>query len=47
MVQLMVRHQLGKKLTLEEVDDMVTFLRSLTGEIDAEYTAMPELPPNL
>lgn len=46
MVQLMVRHQLGKKLTLEEVDDMVTFLRALTGELDAEYTAAPELPPN-
>jgi cytochrome c peroxidase len=44
MVQLMMRHQLGKKLTLEEVDDMVTFLRALTGEIDAEYTAAPELP---
>lgn len=46
MVQLMVRHQLGKKLTLEEVDDMVTFLRSLTGELPSQYTAEPKLPPN-
>lgn len=46
MVQLMVRHQLGKQLTSEEVDDIVTFLRSLTGELPSEYTAQPELPPS-
>jgi cytochrome c peroxidase len=46
MVQLMVRHQLGKELTTSQVDDIVTFLRSLTGELPGEYTAMPELPPN-
>lgn len=46
MVQLMVRHQLGKELTLDQVNDIVTFLRSLTGELPGEYTAMPELPPN-
>lgn len=46
MVQLMVRHQLGKQLTSDEVDDMVVFLRALTGELPAEYTAQPELPPN-
>jgi cytochrome c peroxidase len=44
MVQLMVRHQLGKELTSEQVDDIVTFLRSLTGELSSEYTAQPELP---
>ncbi len=44
MVQLMVRHQLGRKLTHDEVDDMVTFLRSLTGVLPSEYTAAPELP---
>ena len=46
MVQLMVRHQLGKELTSEQVDDMVTFLRALTGELPAEYTTEPELPPS-
>lgn len=46
MVQLMVRHQLGRELTSDEVDTMVVFLRSLTGELPSEYTAEPELPPN-
>ncbi|NUM43418.1 MAG: cytochrome-c peroxidase [Anaerolineales bacterium] len=46
MVQLMVRHQLGKELSTDQVNDIVTFLRSLTGELPGEYTAMPELPPN-
>lgn len=46
MVQLMVRHQLGRELTTEQVDDMVVFMRSLTGVIPAEYTAEPELPPD-
>ena len=44
MVQLMVRHQLGKELSSEQVDTMVIFLRSLTGELPADYTAAPELP---
>ncbi len=44
MVQLMVRHQLGKQLTSDQIDTMVIFLRSLTGELDADYTAHPELP---
>jgi cytochrome c peroxidase len=45
MVQLMVRHQLGRQLTSEEIDDMVVFMRSLTGVLPSEYTAEPELPP--
>ena len=44
MVQLMVRHQLGRELTSDQVDTMVIFLRSLTGELPADYTAAPELP---
>jgi cytochrome c peroxidase len=44
MVQLMVRHQLGKQLSSEEVDDIVTFMRSLTGVLPSEYIAEPELP---
>lgn len=46
MVQLMVRHQLGKELESEEIDDIVTFLRALTGELPSEYIAEPELPPS-
>lgn len=47
MVQLMVRYQLGEKLTDDQLDDMVAFLRSLTGELPpAEYSGMPELPPS-
>ena len=44
MVQLMVRHQLGKQLTSEEIDYVVIFLRSLTGELPSDYTAQPQLP---
>lgn len=46
MVQLMSRHQLGKKLSSDQVDDIVTFLRSLTGELPSDYTVQPELPPS-
>lgn len=46
MVQLMARHQLGVKLPPEQIDDIVTFLRALTGELPSEYIAQPELPPN-
>lgn len=44
MVQLMVRHQLGRELSSDQVDTMVIFLRSLTGELPSDYTAAPELP---
>ncbi len=44
MVRVMARHQLGKQLTDSEVNDVVLFLRSLTGEIPAEYIARPQLP---
>jgi cytochrome c peroxidase len=43
MVRVMARHQLGKQLTDSEVNDVVLFLRSLTGEIPAEYIARPAL----
>ncbi|WKZ35279.1 MAG: cytochrome c peroxidase [Anaerolineales bacterium] len=46
MVQLMARHQLGNKLPDSQVDDMVTFMRALTGVLPSEYTAEPILPPN-
>lgn len=44
MVQLMSRHQLGSQLESDQVDDMVVFLRALTGELPSDYTAQPELP---
>jgi cytochrome c peroxidase len=43
---LMAHHQLGRELTEAEVNAIVAFVGSLTGMIDAEYIAMPELPPS-
>jgi cytochrome c peroxidase len=45
-VRKMAHHQLGKELTDEEVHQIVLFLESLTGELPAEYIALPELPPS-
>jgi cytochrome c peroxidase len=41
-VKLMARHQLGKELSTEEVESIVTFLKSLTGELPK--SDKPELP---
>ncbi|WP_338864389.1 cytochrome-c peroxidase [Myxococcus stipitatus] len=47
MVRLMARHQLARTLTDAEVDDLVAFLKSLTGELPpAERIAAPALPPS-
>ncbi|WP_141591082.1 cytochrome-c peroxidase [Myxococcus sp. AB056] len=47
MVRLMAKHQLARTLTDPEVDDLVAFLKSLTGELPpAEFIAPPELPPS-
>lgn len=47
MVRLMAKHQLARTLTDPEVDDLVSFLKSLTGELPpAEFIAPPELPPS-
>jgi hypothetical protein len=40
----MAAHQLGRDLDDAQVQAIVVFLRSLTGTIDPEYIAMPELP---
>ncbi|RME24143.1 MAG: cytochrome-c peroxidase [Deltaproteobacteria bacterium] len=40
----MARHQLGKELTPEQVASIATFLGALTGTVDSQYTARPELP---
>jgi len=44
MVSMMAEYQLGRTLTKEEVEDITAFLKTLTGEIDEEYIAEPELP---
>lgn len=44
MVRKMAEHQLGKTLTDEETDSIVTFLSSLKGDLPTEYIAPPELP---
>jgi cytochrome c peroxidase len=46
MVRLMARHQLGKQLREDEVSAIVTFLKTLTGELPADYIAPPPLPEN-
>lgn len=43
-VSKMAWHQLGQKLTDAETEALLAFLKSLTGEIPADYIAKPELP---
>jgi len=43
-VKQMARYQLGKTLKPGEMDSIVVWLRSLTGEIPAEYIKAPQLP---
>jgi cytochrome c peroxidase len=45
-VRRMGHHQLGKELSGEQVKGIVAFLSSLTGTIDEQYVARPELPPS-
>jgi cytochrome c peroxidase len=44
-VSVMARVQLGAKLSEQEVNDIVSFLRSLTGELPSEFGTAPILPP--
>ena len=43
-VKEMAEFQLGKQLKDDEIASIVTFLKTLTGEIPAEYIKPPELP---
>ncbi len=43
-VDRMAWHQLGRKLSDEDVQSIVTFLGSLTGRIDEAFVAKPTLP---
>lgn len=45
-VSMMAKHQLGKTLTAAQIDDIIAWLGSLTGELDMKYAAKPELPPS-
>jgi cytochrome c peroxidase len=45
-VMKMGKHQLGKDLAPPEVASIVTFLKALTGEVDAAFVAKPTLPPS-
>ena len=42
----MAEYELGSALTPEQIDSIVVFLKSLTGEIPADYIKKPELPPS-
>lgn len=44
MVRLMARYQLGKKVTDDQVKDVIAFLGTLTGDLPSDYIAKPELP---
>jgi cytochrome c peroxidase len=43
-VKKMGWHQLGKELSAQEIDLVVAFLKSLTGELPTELVKVPELP---
>jgi cytochrome c peroxidase len=43
-VRVMSRVQLGRKLSDPEVNSIVSFLNSLTGDLPAEFAASPVLP---
>jgi cytochrome c peroxidase len=44
-VSVMARVQLGLKLSEPDVNNIVAFLKSLTGELPAEFATAPILPP--
>lgn len=44
MVKKMADHQLGKQLTEEETSSIVTFLKSLKGDLPKDYIKAPQLP---
>ncbi len=44
MVKQMAKYQLGRELSQEDTESIVTFLKSLKGEIDEAYIKEPELP---
>jgi len=45
-VRIMGYHQIGVTLSADQVNDVVAFLKSLTGEVDVLYVTPPTLPKN-
>lgn len=45
-VKTMAAHQLGMDLKDDEIASIVTWLKSLTGELPMDYIKKPELPPS-
>ncbi len=43
-VKIIAKLQLNRDLTEDEVKDIVTFLKTLTGTVPAEFTRAPEMP---
>ncbi len=43
-VRVMAWHQRGVELSEGQIEEIVSFLGALTGEVDADYVAVPELP---
>ena len=43
-VQKMAEHQLGKQLTSDETASIITFLKTLKGDLPTEYIKAPKLP---
>lgn len=46
MVRLMAQHQLGRELSDQQVAAIVTFLKTLTGDIPKDLIFQPPLPPS-
>jgi cytochrome c peroxidase len=44
VVEMMAWYQLGRKLTKTQVNEIVTFLKALTGTIPTNYIKVPKLP---
>jgi cytochrome c peroxidase len=44
-IRIMARVQLGLKPSEQEINDIVAFLESLTGELPSEFATVPVLPP--
>ena len=44
-VRIMAKLQLGRDLTADDINDIVAFLESLTGEVPEQFASVPGLPP--
>lgn len=46
MTAMMAEYSLGRTLTTDQINSIIDWMKTLTGEIPKEYIAKPELPPN-